>query len=122
MAISFQSPLSNLCDVLNQIRDSAAQYQVILTKNEASTRAVLIDPILRALGWDTANTHMVEIEKINGKFRADYALYDSNREPRVIIEAKALGVQLASSEIIMSLVSYAFQFQLTNVFLTDGLI
>lgn len=51
-----QSPLSNLCEVLRQINDSAAQYQATLKKNEAATRAVLIDPLLRALGWDIANT------------------------------------------------------------------
>ena len=59
----FQSPLSNLCDVLIQIKDSAKQYTATLEKNEASTRAVLIDPVLRSLGWDIANTHMVEVER-----------------------------------------------------------
>jgi hypothetical protein len=68
MPVQFQSPLSNLCDVLGEIKGSARQYQSILTKNEASTRAVLIDPVLRALGWDTANTHMVEIEKTLGRY------------------------------------------------------
>jgi hypothetical protein len=122
MPIRFQSPLSNLCDVLTQIRESAEQYQDTLTKNEASTRAVLIDPILRALGWDTANTYMVEIEKSQGQVRADYALNDSNRQPRIIVEAKALGSNLFHADTVMSLVKYAFQFQLTDVFLTDGLI
>ena len=59
----FQSPLSNLCDVLIQIQESANQYKATLSRNEAATRAVLIDPILRALGWNTANTNMVEVEK-----------------------------------------------------------
>lgn len=122
MPTRFQSPLSNLCDVLTQIKESAKQYQTILTKNEASTRAVLIDPVLRALGWDTANTHMVEIERTLGVVRADYALYDSNKEPKIIVEAKALGTSLSQQALVMSLVSYAFQFQLNDVFLTDGLI
>lgn len=122
MPARFQSPLSNLCDVLTQIKESAKQYQTILTKNEASTRAVLIDPVLRALGWDTANTHMVEIERTLGAVRADYALYDNNKEPKIIVEAKALGTSLSQQALVMSLVSYAFQFQLNDVFLTDGLI
>ena len=122
MPARFQSPLSNLCDVLTQIRESAKQYQTTLTKSEASTRAVLIDPILRTLGWDTANTHMVEIEKVFGSVRADYALYDSNKEPKIIVEAKALGTNLVQPSLVMSLVAYAFQFQLDDVFLTDGLV
>jgi predicted type IV restriction endonuclease len=56
-----QSPLSNLSDVLIQIKDSATRYQTTLKKNEAATRAVLVDPVLRTLGWDTANTYMVEV-------------------------------------------------------------
>jgi len=122
MANRFQSPLSNLCDVLSQIKDAASQYQATLKKNEASTRAVLIDPVLRALGWDTANTHMVEIEKSQDSVRADYALNDSNSVPKIIVEAKALGANLSQQQLIMSLVNYAFQFQLNDVFLTDGLV
>lgn len=117
-----QSPLSNLSDVLAQIKDSANQYQGTLKKNEAATRAVLIDPVLRALGWDTANTYMVEVEKTLEQARVDYALYDSNSTVRVIIEAKSLGTNLAQPGFIMSLVNYAFTFQLQDIFLTDGII
>lgn len=122
MSVRFESPLRNLCDVLTQIRDSAKQYQSTLKASEASTRAVLIDPILRALGWDTANTHMVEIEKSLGSVRADYVLSDVNREPKIIVEAKALGTGLDEKKLLLSLVQYAFQFELTEVFLTDGLV
>jgi predicted type IV restriction endonuclease len=116
-----QSPLSNLSDILTQIKDSATRYQVTLKKNEAATRAVLIDPVLRALGWDTANTSMVEVEKTLDQARVDYALYD-NSTVRVIIEAKSLGTNLAQPSFIMSLVNYAFTFQLQDIFLTDGII
>ena len=117
-----QSPLSNLSDVLTQIKDSAIRYQATLKKNEASTRAVLIDPVLRTLGWDTANTYMVEVEKTLDQARVDYALYDNNSTVRIIIEAKSLGTNLAQPTFIMSLVNYAFTFQLQDIFLTDGII
>jgi predicted type IV restriction endonuclease len=82
----FQSPLSNLCDVLSQIKESARQYRNTLTSNEAATRAVLIDPVLRALGWDTANTNMVEVEKtLRAEVRADYVLYDYNVPDGVVL-------------------------------------
>jgi predicted type IV restriction endonuclease len=116
------SPLSNITEVLSQIRNSAEQYRPTLRKNEAATRAVLIDPVLRALGWDISNTFMVEVEKTFEQARADYALYDSNGAVKIIVEAKALGEDLAHQRVIMSLVTYAFTFQLEDVFLTDGLI
>ena len=119
----FESPLRNLCDVLGQIKDSANQYHATLATNEAATRAVLIDPVLRALGWDTANTNMVEVEKTLGNaVRADYALYDSNADTKIIVEAKSLGTNLNQRALFMNLVQYAFNFRLNDVFLTDGLI
>jgi hypothetical protein len=114
--------LSNLSDVLTQIKDSAVRYRETLKKNEAATRSVLIDPVLRTLGWDTANTYMVEVEKTLDQARADYALYDHNSTVRVIIEAKALGTNLSQASLIMSLINYAFTFQLQDIFLTDGII
>lgn len=118
----YQSPLGNLRDVLIQIQESANLYKNILVKNEAATRSVLIDPILRALGWNTANTNMVEVEKTLDSVRADYALFDINQIPQIIIEAKSLGTDLDQKKLIMSLVNYAFNFGLEDVFLTDGLI
>ena len=56
-----QSPLSNLCEILDQVKAAAQQYKATLLNNEAATRAVLIDPVLRALGWDTADTTRVDI-------------------------------------------------------------
>jgi hypothetical protein len=117
-----QSPLSNLCDVLNQAKDSSRQYVATLKKNEAATRAVLIDPVLRALGWDTANTYMVEVEKTLAQTRVDYALLDSNGDVGVIVEAKALGSPLELQQTIMNLVTYAFTYGLQDIFLTDGLL
>ncbi len=117
-----QSPLSNLCDVLMQIQESANQYKATLNKNEAATRAVLVDPVLRALGWDTANTTMVEVEKTINQVRADYALYDKNSIAKIIVEAKSLGTDLNQKKLVMSLVNYAFNFGVNDVFLTDGLV
>lgn len=120
--MQFNSPLSNLSEILVQIQQSAKLYQATLKKNEAATRAVLVDPVLRSLGWDTANTNMVEVEKTMDKVRADYALYDSNAIARIIVEAKPLGFDLDQKSSVMALVGYAFNFGLSDVFLTDGVI
>ena len=114
-----QSPLSNLRDVLAQVRSSANSHKATLVSNEAATRAVLIDPVLRALGWDLSNTFMVEVEKTLNQTRADYALYENGGGVKIIIEAKKLGDNFAQHDI--KLVSYAFTFQLASIFLTDGI-
>jgi len=117
-----KSPLSNLSDTINQVKDSAAQYRDTLQRNEAATRAVLIDPILHALGWDTANTYMVEVEKSFEQTRVDYALYDNNAKVRIVVEAKALGSNLDDRSITINLFKYALTYATQDFFLTDGLI
>lgn len=116
-----KSPLTNFTEVLDQIRDSAELYYDTLRINESSTRAVLIDPVLRILGWDTSNPFMVEVEKSIDQGRVDYALFDVNQEIQVIIEAKKLDANINDKDVFLSLVKYAFSSGVTDIFLTDGL-
>jgi len=53
--------------------------------------------------------------------RADYALYDRNAKVKIVVEAKALRTNLEQPNLVMSLVSYAFNFELNDIFFTDGL-
>jgi len=115
------SPLASLTDVLIQARESAHAYRGYLRGNEHVTRAVLIDPVLRSLGWDTANPFMVEVEKPIVDSRVDYALADSNGEIRAIIEAKKLGADLTDRRVYLSIIAYAFSAKVKDVFLTDGI-
>jgi predicted type IV restriction endonuclease len=119
--MSIKSPLASLVDVIRQAVASAQRYGVTLRKNEAATRAVLIDPVLRALGWDIANTSMVEVEKYLNATYVDYALYDENGDVGVVVEGKALGKPLGDGQ-VPTLLAYAFQHGAADVFLTDGII
>ena len=50
-------------------------------QNEALTRYALVDPLLRALGWDTENPTVVIPEFSTGEGRADYALLTDAESP-----------------------------------------
>jgi len=91
-------------------------------KSEASTRVTLIDPILNALGWDTSNPNMIEFEKTLPQSRADYALYNQDNKIQVIIEAKALGINLGDKTFVFNLIMYALAAGIKDIFLTDGVI
>ena len=117
-----KSPLANFTELLAEVSASAGIYSETLKSNEASTRAVLVDPIVRALGWNTGNPAMVEVEKTFLQARVDYALYDANGDVRVIIEAKKLGENLNNQSILLSLVNYAFTSEVKDIFLTDGIL
>lgn len=116
------SPLATLVAILAEVCQQARQHQQLLSKNEAATRAALIDPVLRALGWDTANVAMVEPEKtINAAWRADYALHNASGQLEMLIEAKCLGTNLEKYSVVQQLLSYAFGFGTTRLIITDGI-
>lgn len=120
--MGIHSPLGNFIDVLCDVRESALINQARLSKSEASTRVVLIDPILKALGWDTGNPNMIEFEKTLPQSRADYALYNQENKIQVIIEAKALGINLGDKAFVLNLIMYALAAGIKDIFLTDGVV
>ena len=61
--------------------------------HETATRYIIIDPILRALGWDLSDPKdcIVEYKVSAGSQRAvDYALLDGRGRPVILIEAKRI--------------------------------
>ncbi|GAA3995706.1 hypothetical protein GCM10022408_02820 [Hymenobacter fastidiosus] len=120
--MSVISPLATLCGVLQTVCRSAAADSALLKKNEAATRAALIDPVLRVFGWDTSNVRMVEPEKtIGGDLRVDYLLFDSSGTPQIVIEAKCLGENLEKHGYVSKVLGYALGFKVQTVFITDGI-
>ena len=75
------------------------QRKAPVNNHETSTRYILIDPILQALGWDISNPAecVVEYEVTRrGNYpatRVDYVLKDSTGEPAIVIEAKRIDVE-----------------------------
>ena len=76
-----------------------------LAQNEMQTRVLLIDPLLRALGWDPGNSMDVRLEFRTGKGRVDYALMREGA-PVIVIEAKKLEHEIGR-EVRQKLFEYA---------------
>lgn len=87
---------------------------------EYSTRTILIDPLLEALGWDVRDPDVVELEypTIDGK-SVDYAL-KINRKPVLLIEAKQLADPLEDVKAITQVVGYAANDGIEWCVLTNG--
>ena len=116
------SPLASIHAVIQQLRATATANASLFRSNEAATRAALIDPLLRALGWDTTNVRMVEPERmVANKQSLDYVLKDSQGNIRSVVEAKKLGESLDKLGHVGALIGYAFSLKPTNFFITDGL-
>ena len=54
------SPLTELCSQLHSIVETSRQFQSILRGSEAATRAALVNPLLKALGWNVSDLNRVE--------------------------------------------------------------
>jgi predicted type IV restriction endonuclease len=75
------------------------QYEDTFKRNESFVRYVLVDPVLQALGWNTEDPALVQVEYnvkddwLRGPC-ADYALMAGRDKPLVFIEVKTLGGKL----------------------------
>lgn len=68
--------LDDLARLFAGLRSRATEYGTELRRNEALTRAALIDPVLVQLGWDVHDPGQMIPEYHAGRGRVDYALFD----------------------------------------------
>ena len=110
--------LEELVAVIQTLKSRIEAHRVILQANETRTRVSLIDPLLCALEWDTADPGLVTLEyDIQGK-RADYGLLSSDGDALVFLEAKRLGESLSNHR--SQVVAYASEVGIRYPALTDG--
>ncbi len=106
--------------VLASVRERIARHQ---RENigEQDTKAALIVPVLRALGWDVENLEDVKLEyrRRPNDNPVDYALF-LLRSPRLFIEAKSLGAHLDDGKWASQILAYATVAGVEWVALTDG--
>jgi hypothetical protein len=89
--------------------------------NEQDTKAALVQPVLRALGWDVEDLDDVQREyKIRRQDKpVDYAVFLEG-EARLFVEAKALGQNLDDRKWANQIMGYAGVAGVGWVVLTDG--
>jgi len=113
------STLDNLLETFKKLRERIERYRNLLEKNEMLTRYVLIDPLLRALGWDIENPEQVRPEERQEKGIPDYILY-VGEEKIIAIEAKSLGTSLDEKQIIELGFKYGWQNKIPYFIITNG--
>lgn len=112
--------MATLQETLIQVR-ARIERSKGLHLNEQNTKASLIEPVLRAIGWDTE-----DFEEVHREFKpksadnpVDYALF-LIRSPRLFIEAKALGQDLNDRRWANQIMGYASVAGVEWIVLTDG--
>ena len=66
--------LDALVSAIESLQERIRRDHETIGSNEIRTRTALVDPLLNALGWDTADPAMVIPEYAAGGGAADYAL------------------------------------------------
>ncbi len=111
---------THLAGAIEAVRERIAkdERQAI---GEQDTKAALIVPILRALGWDVEDLEDVKLEyrRRSADNPVDYALF-LLRAPRLFIEAKSLGNHLNDGKWAAQILNYATMAGVEWVALTDG--
>lgn len=112
--------MSSLSEVLKTVRTRIARYKG-KDVGEQNTKTSLIDPVLRALGWDVG-----DLEEVRQEYKrrpqdkpVDYALL-LLRTPRLFVEAKALGQNLDDRKWANQIMGYATVAGVEWVVITNG--
>lgn len=77
---------------IGEARSVLSRHSDYLAKNETRTRALVIDGVLIALGWDIRNPGRVWLEHRTNGNAMDYVLLSAGGDFLAIVEAKAAGV------------------------------
>lgn len=112
--------LDELITAIEKAKQTIQEHKQSLAKSEIRTRLVLIDPILRVLGWDVTDPHIVKIEYNLQSFpnqQVDYALCNGD-ETVVFVEAKKLNEPLHNH--VRQMLYYAVGDGIKYAVLTDG--
>jgi len=112
--------MADLHQTLAEVRARIDQYQG-KGIGEQSTKAILIDPVLRALGWNREELEeiVLEFKRKSMENPVDYALL-LQRTPRLFIEAKPLDGNLNDPKWAGQIMSYATVAGVQWVVLTNG--
>jgi predicted transport protein/predicted type IV restriction endonuclease len=109
-----------LPEAIPKLVQSLAALKASGSGNEPNTKALLIEPMIAALGWDPVDLRAVEreVKVFEGTF-LDYALKLAGK-PRIYIEAKGLSENLDDKKFIAQTVNYANNDGVVWCVLTNG--
>ena len=113
--------LDDLKATIETLRKRIYAHRAYLEGHETRTRQGLIDPMLRALGWDVEDPNSVQVEykdkSRKNQMWLDYTLM-SDGTPIVVIETKVLGTPLDNARVQAH--AYSNKFGIGYMVATNG--
>lgn len=111
------SPSMN--DTFSLVKSKMKKHREFYERNETATRTQIVEPVLRALGWDTENPEEVRPDYSTDEGRPDYTLLQHGKK-HLFVEVKKLSVDIERKEILRQLAHYCFGEGMRYGLLTNG--
>jgi len=111
--------MRSLIELIERLREKMRAFRNELKRSEALTRYVLVDPMLKELGWDLDDPMKVRPEFVTETGKPDYALIWEG-SPRIMIEVKPLESDLEKAR--SKGFEYCWQNKVPYYVITDGCI
>jgi len=109
-----------LADAISSATEAAHTLRASRARNEANTKAILIEPLLGALGWNPGDLDAVEREvRVYDGTCLDYAL-KADGVARIYVEAKGVAEKLDDRRFVAQTVNYANNEGVIWCVLTNG--
>lgn len=111
----------SVSDAIPRALETAERLSQSQSGNEANTKALLIEPVLRALGWNLEDIDQVDREyAVFDGTKLDYAL-KIDGQPHLFLEAKGITRRLDDRGFISQTINYANNEGVLWCVLTNGL-
>lgn len=113
--------MDNLTETLRLIIDKTKKFRSLYEQNEMAVRDQLVNPILRAIGWNPENPEEVQPNVSTEEGVPDYSLIKGEKK-MLFVEAKKLSVDVEQRDVMRQLAKYSFAEGTKYGVLTNGVV
>lgn len=113
--------MNNLNETLTLILEKTKKFRSLYEQNEMAVRDQLVNPMLRAIGWDPENPNEVQPNVSTEEGIPDYSLIKKQKR-LLFVEAKKLSVDVEQRDIMSQLARYSFAEGTRYGLLTNGVV
>ena len=110
---------AELCNAITIARERLREHEEYIGEKEVRTRVLIIDQILRELGWDVTDPRLVHMELGSNGSTIDYVLVGRSGEYFAVVEAKRSKEGLSSAHRRQAS-GYAVELGVSFAILTNG--
>lgn len=113
--------MNNLTETLTVVLEKTKKFRSLYEQNEMAVRDQLVNPVLRAIGWNPENPDEVQPNVFTEEGVPDYSLIKDGKR-LLFVEAKKLSVDIEQRETMRQLARYSFAEGTKYGLLTNGVV